>query len=253
MVVLGQGDDVALGGDLEAAAPGHLDVRALELGHQAAVAVEDGHVELVAVRVAHQDVAGVGDVDAVGEAGDAVVPDPAQQVPVLADDHHVVALEVADVIFSAEDGNVGRLVHELGALVVPQQVATFGQDEDGGGDRVHGHNVALVRDGQAGHDVDEADGDPPDEGALGAEYLHARPLAAPIANHKVPVSLQDGHLARVPQAPLLLARVTKHVPEESVFIENLKTQEQIQCFKAFFFLRTLFSNEKSRTILERMG
>ena len=67
MIVFCQGHDVPLGGYLEAAAPGHLDLRALELGHEIAPAIVDGHVKLIAVRVADQDVSFVRDVDAVGE------------------------------------------------------------------------------------------------------------------------------------------------------------------------------------------
>ena len=75
MIILGQGDDVTLGGDLEPAAPADFDVRAFELGEQGAVALEDGHVEAVAVRVADQDVPRVRNVDPVGKIGDVLAAD----------------------------------------------------------------------------------------------------------------------------------------------------------------------------------
>ena len=46
VVVLGQGDDVALLGQLEAAAPGHLYPGTVELRERLAILVEDGDVEL---------------------------------------------------------------------------------------------------------------------------------------------------------------------------------------------------------------
>ena len=92
MVVFGQGDDVPVGGDLEAAAPRDLDVRTVELGDVLPEAVVDGHVELVAVGVADEDVALVGDVDAVGEAGNLLVPNAANKTTLFIDDNNAVAL-----------------------------------------------------------------------------------------------------------------------------------------------------------------
>ena len=90
MVVLGEGDDIALGGDFEAAAARHLHTRALELTHVGALVVKDGDVELVAVRVPDQDVPVVRDVDAVGEASDLLVPDATTEHAVFANHHHAV-------------------------------------------------------------------------------------------------------------------------------------------------------------------
>jgi hypothetical protein len=46
MIVLSQGDDVPLGGDLESAASGDFDLRAVKVGHELAGTVKDCHVEL---------------------------------------------------------------------------------------------------------------------------------------------------------------------------------------------------------------
>lgn len=70
VVVLGQGDDVALRGDLEAAAPAHLHVGTLKLADHGAITLKHGNVEAVAVAVPDQHVPGIADVYAVGEVGD---------------------------------------------------------------------------------------------------------------------------------------------------------------------------------------
>lgn len=59
VIVLGEGDHIALAGDLQAAAARHLDVRTFELGQQAAVVSEHGHVEPVSMRVSYEDVPGI--------------------------------------------------------------------------------------------------------------------------------------------------------------------------------------------------
>lgn len=95
MVVLGQGDHVALAGDLQAAAARHLHVGAFELADERPVALEHRHVEAVAMGIADEDVAGVADVDSVGEIGDSLAADSAQKRPVVAEHHDAVALERA--------------------------------------------------------------------------------------------------------------------------------------------------------------
>ncbi len=93
IVVLGQGDDVPFGGDFEAAAPGHLDLRALILRDQLTPAIVDRDMELVAMRVADEDVARVRDVDAVGEGGDWLAPDLAHEPPLFIDYNDTVGLK----------------------------------------------------------------------------------------------------------------------------------------------------------------
>ena len=68
-------------------------------------------------------------------------------------------LEIAHVVVPVKDSDVGGFLHEVGALVEAEEFAHLAQNEDGRGHRVHGHDVALVVDGQSRNDVDEADGD----------------------------------------------------------------------------------------------
>jgi len=141
MVVFGQRDDVSFGGDFEAAATRDFDVRTLELRGRDGVGggggdpgrglVVDGDVELVAVRVSDEDVASVGDVNAVGEAGDVIGADLAQQLAVLVDNYNVVVPEIANVKVPLENPDVRRLLHEVAALVVPDELSLFAEDEDG--------------------------------------------------------------------------------------------------------------------------
>ena len=83
MIILGQGDDVTLGGDLQAAATADLDIWTFEFGEQRAVALEDGDVEPIAVRIADQNVAGVRNVDPVREVGDILAANAPQKLPLL--------------------------------------------------------------------------------------------------------------------------------------------------------------------------
>ena len=46
MIVLGEGDDVTLGSDLEPAAARDFDLRTMKVRNELARPVEDGHVEL---------------------------------------------------------------------------------------------------------------------------------------------------------------------------------------------------------------
>ena len=94
VVVLGQGDDVALQGDLEPAAATHLDVGTLELSHQGPVSLEDGHVEAVAMTVTHQDVTSVADVNAVRIVGDVLTAYTPHEHTFLVEDNHTVALHI---------------------------------------------------------------------------------------------------------------------------------------------------------------
>ena len=92
VVVLGEGDHVAVAGDLEAAASAHLHRRTLELADHVAGAREHGHVEAVAVAVADQHVALVAHVDAVRKVGHVLAADLAQKRALLAEHAHAVAL-----------------------------------------------------------------------------------------------------------------------------------------------------------------
>jgi len=92
LVVLGERHDVALRGDLEAAAATHLHVRTLELADERAVALEHGNVEPVAVAVTDQHVAGITDVDAVRVVGDVLAADAVKKLAVFAEHHHAVTL-----------------------------------------------------------------------------------------------------------------------------------------------------------------
>ena len=223
MVVFGQSHDVPLRGDLESAAAGDLDVRALELWDERPLAVEHGHVELVAVRVPNEHVALVADVDAVGKAGDGLGADPAQEVTVLGEDDDRVALEVADVVLGPVDGDVGGLRHVVRAFDVVFELPELGHDEDGGGHGVYGDDEALAVDGQAGDDVDVADLDEAHEVAGGGEDLHARALAAAVADDVVAAEArrEDRNLARIPQAALFFASQSETAAEAAIFVEYL--------------------------------
>ena len=59
MIILGQSDDVTLGGDFEAAAAADFDVGTLKLGEKRAVALEHGHVEPTSQPKATATAAGV--------------------------------------------------------------------------------------------------------------------------------------------------------------------------------------------------
>ncbi len=142
-------------------------------------------------------------------------------------------LEVADVVLVLVDCDVGRLGHELRALQVLVQPALLADEEDGGRDAVDGDDVPAAGDGQAGHNVDEADGDPKEEVAAGVEDLHPGSLAASVADDKGAGGAEDGDLARVPQAALLLASHAEQVAQEAVCVENLQQiqaiHENIHC------------------------
>ena len=93
VVVLGQCDEIAFGGDFQPTAAAHLDVGALELADERAVALEDAHVEAVAVTVANQHVARVADVDSVREVGDVLAAHATQELAVFVEYNHAVPLD----------------------------------------------------------------------------------------------------------------------------------------------------------------
>ena len=173
-------------------------LRADEIRNELATSIINSHVKLVAMRIANKDVSRVRDVNAVGKIGDGSASNTSQKSATLVHDDHGMPFEVANVVLLIEDGNVRRLGHVVGALDVADQVPVLAEDEDGGGDGVHGHDVALAADGQAGHNIDESDGNPTDKMARRTEDLHTRSLVAAIADDKVSGVAEDGHLARVP-------------------------------------------------------
>ena len=173
-------------------------LRADEIRNELATSIINSHVKLVAMRIANKDVSRVRDVNAIGKVGDGSASDASQKPAILVHDDHGMPFEVANVVLMIEDRNVRWLRHVVGALDVADQVPVLAEDEDGGGDGVHGHDVALAADGQAGHNIDESDGNPTDKMARGTEDLHTRSLVAAIADDKVPGVAEDGHLARVP-------------------------------------------------------
>ena len=96
VVVLGERDNVALGGDLEPAAATHLHVGTLKLTDERAVPLEYGHVKTVAVGVTDQHVASIADVDAVGEVGDVLAANAAHEHSLLVEHNYAVTLSTND-------------------------------------------------------------------------------------------------------------------------------------------------------------
>ena len=221
VVVLGERDDEALAGDLEAAAARHLHIGTLELAEHGAVAREHGHVEAIAVAVADEHVAVVAHVDAVGEVGDVLAANAAQEVAVLVEDDHTVALEVAHKVLVAVDGDVRGLAHVVGAVEPLDEVAVLLDAEDGGRDAVDGDDLVVLIDGEAGHDVDVLDGDLAEEVAALVEYLHARALGAAVAHHVLARVAHHDHLARKPELALVATRRAEVVLELAALGEHL--------------------------------
>ena len=66
-------------------------------------------------------------------------------------------------------------------------------DEDGGGDTVHCHDVPVPGDGQPRHDVNVADGDLPDKVSVSGEDLHPAPLVAPVTHNILSSRFHHSH------------------------------------------------------------
>lgn len=66
-------------------------------------------------------------------------------------------------------------------------------DEDGGCDTVHGHDMPVPGDGQPRHDVDVADGDLPDKVSVPGEDLHPAPLVASVTHHILSSGFHHSH------------------------------------------------------------
>ena len=65
-------------------------------------------------------------------------------------------LEIANVEFL---GQVGRFSHAIRAVKPFDQFAVLRDAKHGRTDRIHGHDVTLVVDGQTGHDIDVSVGE----------------------------------------------------------------------------------------------
>ena len=76
------------------------------------------------------------------------------------------------------DGDVGRLAHVVAAVEPLDEVAVLGDDEHGRRDAVHHHDVAGVRDGQPGHDVNAPA--PTDDTWLHRHTLYTQDILLPI-------------------------------------------------------------------------
>jgi len=83
LIVLGQRNDVALGGHAQTTAATHLHVRTLELRSHGAVALQHNDVEPIAVAVADQNVARVARVDPVRIRCQRLVAEPTHEFPIL--------------------------------------------------------------------------------------------------------------------------------------------------------------------------
>lgn len=69
---------------------------------------------------------------------------------------HYQYLEITDVIFFVMDGYIGRFAHPIRDVKPFDQVTVLGDTKDCGRYGIDRYNMALVIDGQAGHDIDVA-------------------------------------------------------------------------------------------------
>ena len=98
MIILRERHNVSFRRYLQAAAPTHFHVRALELADERAVALEHRDVEAIAVTVTDQHITGVADVDPVREVRDILAADAPQELTILVEDDDAVALKHARVM-----------------------------------------------------------------------------------------------------------------------------------------------------------
>ncbi len=68
-------------------------------------------------------------------------------------------LEIANVVFLGVNGQVGRFSHAIRTVKPFDQFAVLRDAKHGRTDRIHGHDVTLVVDGQTGHDIDVSVGE----------------------------------------------------------------------------------------------
>ncbi len=94
MVVLGQGNNVSLWGDLQSTAAAHLHIRTLKLSDQRPFTLEHSDMESVSMAVTNEHITSITDVNAVGEVGDVLTANTAQELTVLSKYHHAVTLKI---------------------------------------------------------------------------------------------------------------------------------------------------------------
>lgn len=98
VVVLRESHHVTLGRDFQAAASAHFHIWTLELANKRAVALEDSHMETVAMAVSNEHVASIADVNAIREVCDVLAANTSQELAILVEYNHTVALQHAQVM-----------------------------------------------------------------------------------------------------------------------------------------------------------
>jgi hypothetical protein len=101
VVVLGQCHDVTLGGDLQTAAPRHLNVGTFKLRNETSITRKNCHMETIAMRVPDENIASVRNVDTVRKVGYTFATNSSQEMTFVAKNHHIVTLKVANIKFLA--------------------------------------------------------------------------------------------------------------------------------------------------------
>ena len=77
-----------------------------------------------------------------------------------------------------------------------EELPVLQDDEDGGGDTVHCHDVPVPGDGQPRHDVNVADGDLSDKVSVSGEDLHSAPLVAPVTHNILSSRFHHSHFPK---------------------------------------------------------
>jgi len=126
VVILGEGDDKATVGELEAATARHLNRWTDEVCGKGAVSAENGDVELVAVGVSDEDVAIRRNINSVWEVGVIGASDFLEEISAIVHDDNLMAFEVAYIVYIAGTGpaevghgQVRRFLHVFGYGKVP--------------------------------------------------------------------------------------------------------------------------------------
>ena len=70
-------------------------------------------------------------------------------------------------------------------------------DEDGGSDAVHCHDVTVPGDGEPRHDVDVSDRDLADEVTMSCEYLHPAPLIPSVTHNILSTRLHHSYFPEI--------------------------------------------------------
>ena len=85
------------------------------------------------------------------------------------------------------------------------------------------YNVSTFsRNCESGHDVNKTDRDTSDKMAHGAEDLHSRPLASPVANDVITGIAEHSDFPRIKKLALVFAGNAKGKLELAFFVKNLK-------------------------------